>query len=194
MSSHHFVREGQEPALLIAGPASLQQAEPLLEWVPLVIVTEEALGHVQLWGIKIDAVVCLSAHAPEIEQQLLEQMPFVVLPHDPGQDPIVRALQHLATTRHAMVNILAPPTEAMFQYAADFPQLQVTLLGPEVRWSLSNHFEKWLPAGNRVFLRPPNGHTLAINGLEPAGESYQTLRDGLVGVHAKAPFWIGEPV
>ncbi|MBT1712238.1 hypothetical protein KK062_28610 [Fulvivirgaceae bacterium PWU5] len=194
MSSHHFVREGQEPALLIAGPASLQQAEPLLEWVPLVIVTEEALDHVQAWGIKIDAVVCVAAHATDIELQLLEQMPFVVLPHSPADDPIARALQHLATTRHSMVNILAPPTEAIFRRAADFSTLQITLLGADVRWSLSTHFEKWLPTGSRLYLRPADSHTLTMNGLETVENGYQATHDGIVRIHGNAPFWVGEQV
>lgn len=194
MSSHHFVREGQEPALLIGGAASLQQAEPLLEWVPLVIVTEEALDHVQLWGIKIDAVVCLAPHATDIELQLLEQMPFVVLPHYPGQDPVARALQHVATTRHTTVNILALPTEALFRCAADFPQLQITLLGPDVRWSLSTHFEKWLPAGGRLCFRPADGQPITINDLETLENDYQAASDGIVRIHAGRPFWVGEPV
>jgi hypothetical protein len=194
MSSHHFVREGQEPALLIASAASLQQAEPLLEWVPLVIVTEEALDHVQAWGIKIDAVVCLAAHATDIELQLLEQMPFVVLPHQPGDDPIARALQHLATTRHSMVNILASPTEAMFRRAADFPALQITLLSPDVRWSLSTQFEKWLPAGSRLYLRPADSHTLTVDGLETVENGYQTTHDGIARIYGNPPFWVGEPV
>ncbi|MBT1687444.1 hypothetical protein [Dawidia soli] len=192
MSSHHFVREGQEPALLIAGAASLQQAEPLLEWVPLVIVTEEALDHVRAWGIKIDAVVCLAAHATDIELQLLEQMPFVILPHHPGEDPIARALQHVATTRHAMVNILATPTEALFRRASDFPQLQITLLGSDARWSLSTHFEKWLPAGSRLYFRPADGQPLTINDRETIENSYQAPHDGIVRIHAGHPFWVGE--
>jgi hypothetical protein len=194
MSSHHFVREGQEPALLIASPASLQLAEPLLEWVPLVIVTEAALAHVQAWGIKIDAIVCLASHATDIELQLLEQMPFVVLPHQPGDDPIARALQHLATTRHSMVNILAPPTETMFRRVADFPTLQITLLGSDVRWSLSIHFEKWLPAGSRLYLRPADSHTPTMNGLEAIENGYQATHDGIIRLHSNSPFWVGEPV
>jgi len=180
--------------LLIASLASLQQAEPLLEWVPLVIVTEEVLDHVQAWGIKIDAVVCLAAHATDIELHLLEQMPFVVLPHPPGDDPIARALQHLATTRHAMVNILSPPTEALFRRAADFPSLQITLLGPDVRWSLSTHFEKWLPHGSRLYLRPAGGHALTMKGLEAVENGFQATHDGIVGIHGNPPFWVGEAV
>lgn len=194
MSSHHFVREGQEPALLIASAASLQQAEPLLEWVPLVIVTEAVLDHVRAWGIKIDAVVCLDAHATDIELQLLDQMPFVVLPHQPGEDAIARALRHLMTTHHAMVNILAPPIEALFHRASDFPTLQITLLGPDVRWSLSTHFEKWLPAGSRLYLRDADAQSLTLSGLESVENGYQAPNDGIVRIHANPPFWVGEPV
>ena len=57
MSSHHFVKEGQEPALFILDNIPFQYAESLLEWVPLVMVADRALENVLHWGIKIDVVL-----------------------------------------------------------------------------------------------------------------------------------------
>ena len=57
MSSHHFVREGQEPALLILDALAFDIAGPLLEWAPLVVVAQSAVDEVMLWNIKMDVVL-----------------------------------------------------------------------------------------------------------------------------------------
>src|ERR1700760_4010942 len=57
MSSHHFVKEGQEPALLIVEPLSFEFIGSLLEWAPYVIAMDTVVEDVLSWGIKIDAVV-----------------------------------------------------------------------------------------------------------------------------------------
>ena len=59
MSSHHFVREGQEPALIIANGAACdpERMGQLLEWNPFVLVLDGALHRVLELGIRIDAVL-----------------------------------------------------------------------------------------------------------------------------------------
>ncbi len=52
MSSHHFVKEGQEPALFILDNIPFHYAESLLEWVPLVMVADRALGKCVTLGNK----------------------------------------------------------------------------------------------------------------------------------------------
>ena len=58
MSSHHIVREKQEPALLVLGldsfPAEL--LGQLLEWNPTVIATQLTAKSLNDYGIKIIAV------------------------------------------------------------------------------------------------------------------------------------------
>ena len=56
MSSHHFVKEDQEPALIIADASavSFEKIQELLEWSPTVIVMESSLEMVLSWGIKMD--------------------------------------------------------------------------------------------------------------------------------------------
>ena len=56
MSSHHIVRDEQEPALLIddASVIHFEFVELLLEWSPRVMVTSNAIDEVLNWGVKID--------------------------------------------------------------------------------------------------------------------------------------------
>ena len=59
MSSHHIVRDDQEPALIIANGASCSEEliGQLLEWSPLVIVLDSAMDRVLELGIKIDVLL-----------------------------------------------------------------------------------------------------------------------------------------
>ena len=59
MSSHHFVRDKQEPALIIANgdECSNEVLNQLLEWNPFVLVLDGALDRVLMKGIKVDAVI-----------------------------------------------------------------------------------------------------------------------------------------
>ena len=59
MSSHHIVREGQEPALIIANgqACSMDLLNQLLEWSPFIVVLDGALSRVLELGIKFDVAL-----------------------------------------------------------------------------------------------------------------------------------------
>ncbi len=59
MSSHHIVRDDQEPALIIANGAacSSELLGQLLEWSPLVVVLDSAMERVVELGIKVDVLL-----------------------------------------------------------------------------------------------------------------------------------------
>ena len=56
MSSHHIIRDKQEPALIIANgeECSMDLLEQLLEWSPTVVVLDGAIERVISLGIKVD--------------------------------------------------------------------------------------------------------------------------------------------
>lgn len=56
MSSHHFVKELQEPALLVADgeQCKLSLLEGLLEWSPLVVALDGAFEKLVRLGVKVD--------------------------------------------------------------------------------------------------------------------------------------------
>ena len=59
MSSHHFVREGQEPALIIANgeSCSYELLNQIMEWCPFVVVLDGAYQRIKNLGIKPDVVL-----------------------------------------------------------------------------------------------------------------------------------------
>lgn len=86
MSSHHFVREGQEPALIIANGSSCsdQLLFELLEWSPFVLVLDGALERVLSKGIKFDAVLGDFDSSDELHNSLDYMEPLELL-HRPDQ-------------------------------------------------------------------------------------------------------------
>jgi hypothetical protein len=64
MSSHHIVREKQEPALLIMSLEGFESENlgQILEWSPTLIVNEDIYELVDSMGIKIDAVLTKDPH------------------------------------------------------------------------------------------------------------------------------------
>lgn len=61
MSSHHFVREGQEaPLLVLAWNDALESiAKQLLEWQPLFVIHQNILDNVLASGLKPDVILGL---------------------------------------------------------------------------------------------------------------------------------------
>ncbi|HEY1007096.1 MAG TPA: thiamine pyrophosphokinase, partial [Sphingobacteriaceae bacterium] len=66
MSSHHVVKEKQEPGLLILDPAGfdLEYLGQLLEWSPTVVVADTVLAGAGLPDIKVDGVITADPDLP----------------------------------------------------------------------------------------------------------------------------------
>ena len=78
MSSHHFVKEQQEPAVFILDVEgiSFKTVAPLLEWSPTLLVAQEAVEVVLSWGIKIDVILATSSFQEDNRHLLEEQYPL----------------------------------------------------------------------------------------------------------------------
>ena len=180
MSSHHIVRDNQEPALILQGvhpPWALVQE--LLEWAPTVVVCEDALEEVLTWGIKLDAVVCNSS-AKNIEPRVEHQQPIAVISSSPDKC-LQASLQFLASRRHVTVNIVCdtPDWNLIDQYKDSFTMVIYT---QGKRWSFirNGRVEKFVPAGTAYSLR--------ITGRETKHQSESEK----IKVEQPQPFWLGE--
>lgn len=184
MSSHHFVREGQEPALLILDIIPWETIGSLLEWAPLVIATDAALETALHWGIKIDAVVASPDRAATLDHLLTDHCPVRMLTQAAGTDALSVSLDHLIHTRQSAVNITAadpfPVIAAVTQHA---PPLNISIITPTHRWSLfkSGTYKKWHPAHTTLQVHQ-SGNTSEIT----------TPADGLITLEPNTPFWMGE--
>lgn len=109
MSSHHIVKDAQEPALIIANgeSCSMSLTEQLLEWSPFIVVLDGALQKVIDLGIKFDVVLGDFDHqtVEEIQSKL---PPSTEIVHTPNQNltDLEKGIEFLISKQHKAVNII----------------------------------------------------------------------------------------
>lgn len=191
MSSHHIVREGQEPAVILTGSMT-DAIGQLLEWSPVVIGLSAAIDDIVLHGIKVDAVVIPLSRKDEVMQKLAHQFPLTILHAEPA-DEISTSLDFLLASKHNAVTLLADNPPVLFEELIAFSdKLAITVVDDSTKWSLvaSGRFSKWLASGEILQISAIDG---IFEGLQKIDNStFQTLATGHISVTSKAHFWIGE--
>jgi hypothetical protein len=193
MSSHHFVKEGQEPALLIISALGLSLAGPLLEWSPLVVCTAQSIDNVIEWGVKLDVVVAPENSVEILTQKLMSQAPIKILAS--GENEIVEtALYFLISLKQPAVTVLAEEGSHLFSKLENFAdRINISLLTPTIKWSAISlgHYKKWLPGKGRIYIhgypdQPASDNLKAMDGY------WEVIKDGFIELKAKGLFWLGE--
>jgi hypothetical protein len=148
MSSHHFVKEQQEPALLILSIENedLKNLPDLLEWVPTVLVTQWNVHKIMSLGIKIDGIIADKEFQEANELLLEEQHPvkFITINQQSFLDA---GMEYLKQSDHHAVNILSldPLTsDLLVPYLAD---LDIVFFSNGMRYfpAKKGKIKKWLP-------------------------------------------------
>jgi thiamine pyrophosphokinase len=165
MSSHHIVRDNQEPALIIANGASCSEElmGQLLEWSPLVIVLDSAIERVLELGIKVDVLLGDFDRGFNPDYYLEKQYPLEIV-HTPNQDKtdLEKALDYLVEKGHKAVNVIwatgkrADHTITNITSIVKFRnQLKIVLLDDHSKiFLLPNVYEKWYPKNTTISLIP----------------------------------------
>lgn len=182
MSSHHIIREDQEPALLILEVHSIEteQVQELLEWSPTVMVAEQSLAEVLSWGIKVDIVIARDSSISTLAASLQEQSPVKFLSHNSHVKALSTALDYLIASRQKAVNVFT--TESLESFES-FLSLDISVFQSGKRWSFirNGSYEKWFPAGIIIRVRPSDGQP-----------EIETDRDGIVTISREKGFWVSE--
>lgn len=192
MSSHHIVREDQEPALLIlnAHAISFEKIQELLEWMPTVIVAESEIETVLAWGIKIDVVLVPDGMADYWQEKLIEQAPVNIISFQNGENTINSAFQFLKSGKATAVNCLLK-TEGDLERIEGLSSFDVDCFIENTRWSWikSGHIEKWLPKGARLQIFP---FKVRNEFVEFVSGGWMIEKDGIIKLKSQKPFWMGE--
>jgi hypothetical protein len=193
MSSHHFVKEGQEPALIISGPGESELIRSLLEWAPLVIVFEKAVEQIEQLGIKADVVFSNPASLTSITEKLAYQMPVKVISSS-DEEMLENALEFIVTGNQRFVNVCGSMHANFFDISEKFmDRTEITLFDGSVKWSSipSGHFRKWLPAGSRLEIRSKT--SFEVQGAVALNQNQvKALADSIVAIHSGTFFWVAE--
>lgn len=165
MSSHHIVRDDQEPALIIANGASCSEEllGQLLEWSPLVIVLDSAIDRVLELGIKVDILLGDFDRGFNAEYYKESQYPIEII-HTPNQDKtdLEKAFDYLIERDIPAVNVVwatgkrADHTITNVTNIVRFRNtLKIVILDDHSKiFLLPNKFEKWYPKNTPLSLIP----------------------------------------
>lgn len=205
MSSHHIVRDEQEPALLVLDAALLriEAIANLLEWSPTILVPYSQLGVLTSLGCKPDLIV---ATAEEIADRKNGMSLFdtVTLEVESETEVISGALQFLMAGNYSAVNILASPfLNPLTKMNGPLENIEVVFYHENARWLWLRKgiYRKWLGAGSPIEIYPGDaGSDFNLIGFgneerklflkEPA--TFKVYADGIVSIISPGPFFLKE--
>lgn len=187
MSSHHIVRENQEPAMIVASYEALDEEYigQLLEWSPTIIANDDTIDFFLAADIKVDVVFSL-------QERVYPQEQIQTFPIKKGFIP--DALDYLIQQNHKAVNIICDVLdEALETYCT---LINIVVLSHGRRWVYVRHrYEKWKEAGTRVFA--PENRLKSVVGLRHMNPNeFVTEQDGFIYLEFNADEYvcIGEEI
>jgi hypothetical protein len=195
MSSHHFIREDQEPALILANPVYGNHISELLEWAPTIIVLEDAIDFSLRAGTKVDIVISTDSHAAHTEA-FRHQEPVMLLPARNSKEAIETGLSLLIGRKQRSVNIVcsnAQETIGMIGQFIDTIEVNVVTETNKYSYHPEGVFKKWLAPGHDFELK--DNPELRISGqVKREGEQVHILQEGMVEITSTAAFWLIEKI
>jgi len=186
MSSHHIVRDDQEPALIIANGAacSKELMGQLLEWSPLVIVLDSAIDRVLELGIKVDVLLGDFDRGLDPEQYRDVQYPLeIVYTPDQNKTDLEKAFDYLIDRKFPAVNVIwatgrrADHTITNLTNIVRYRDLiKIVVLDDHSKvFLLPQKFEKWYPAATPISLIPIG----KVSGIHSKNLKYELANDEL---------------
>ncbi|WP_026966695.1 hypothetical protein [Algoriphagus terrigena] len=202
MSSHHFVKDQQEPAVFILDTAELsfETVSPLLEWVPTVLVGQECLETVLSWGIKVDVILATEAFQKDNLQLLEEQYPVKFLTASP-ENTLDEGLQYLLATKHPAAHLVGLSHLKHVDLEGKLELFDLTIMDGDWKYYpvKGGKFKKWF-AESTIQILGKEGMPVEIsneNGklmLPLVYLSQLEMPEGITEIAGKGIFWVGEEV
>jgi len=202
MSSHHFVKEQQEPAVFIleAEGISFDAVAPLLEWSPTLLVAQEAVEVVLSWGIKIDVILATSSFQEENSYLLEEQYPLRFLTVS-SVSTLDEGVHYLLTSQHKGVHLVGFNHQNHQQLEEKIFDLDLTLLDGDWKYYpvKGGKFSKWFVPSEIRLLASENQLVEVSNTdgslLFPVCYLTQLeVPEGISTCSSTGIFWIGERI
>ena len=210
MSSHHIVRDDQEPALIIANGAACnaELLGQLLEWSPLVIVLDSAIERVLELGIKVDVLLGDFDNNFDVSKYKESQYPIEIV-HTPNQDKtdLEKAFDYLIQRKIPAANVIWATGKRADHTITNITNivryrdlLKIVILDDHSKiFLLPSKFEKWYPKDSVISLIPV-GEVLDIHSTNlfypldnlslrigyKTGSSNHVTEDGIVKITHKS--------
>ncbi len=182
VSSHHIVREKQEPALLILSMDSFNDEllGQLLEWSPTVITTAHVAEQLNAMGIKVDRVL-----GNDVGDVMQSDVTYISIQ---GHAPLEAALNILITENYSAVNIITDEFK-LEGYIPFVSQINLVILHQHKKiYAVTSGFTKWLPAGEELTFLSEVADLISTGLSRTAEKAFVTAADGVFKLEFSNPF------
>lgn len=172
MSSHHIVKEKQEPALYIHDLGSFDEEYlgQILEWSPTLIVNGAIYEKVMSMGLKVDVVL------NSVEGIIPQENTKSII--GPG-DEYNTVLNYLISEKYPAVNVIDDQKE-LADLAFYLPKINIVLFTSTTKsYAVKSGFNVWKPADS-VFIIDVVSYFEATNLLQIEEKEFKVVKDGFV--------------
>ena len=189
MSSHHIVRENQEPALLIEDLFLIDEEDlgQLVEWSPTIAIENDMLDPLNARGYKFDIVFSQTPADPV--QENLKVIPY-------SNNFLRTAIEYLIEHDYKAVNIITDQISHA-DYHRYLDLINVVLLAKGMRYYFATTgFTKWKAGGEQLKIDSQN-EEITTEGLRKIGDDlYEMEKEGLfkLGFSKSKYILIGETI
>lgn len=211
MSSHHIVRDNQEPALIIANGADCSEEllQQLMEWSPFVLALDGAVHRLLDRSIRFDAWLGDFDSSEGLDEKAMAKMGSIqrIWAEDQDKTDLHKGIEFLISKGHSAANIIwgtGRRADHTFNNMATLwrynEQITLSMLDDHSRiYPLQRKFKKWYPMGTQISLIPVGSATgiVSKNLLYPldnltlelpfsTGSSNEVVEDGFVEITYEA--------
>lgn len=180
MSSHHIVREKQEPALYIhqLGAFDEEYLGQLLEWSPTLIVNASNYEKVVSLGLKVDAVVSRA-------DETFSQENTKVIPAK--EEALDAVLDHLIEEGYPAVNVIDEKSN-LRELGSYVDSINIVVFTEkEKAYAIKSGFSVWKPKGSVFFIEVVS-YFEASNLMQRENALFEVVSDGFVEFTFDTPY------
>lgn len=187
MSSHHIVKEKQEPALYIEalGDFNEEYLGQLLEWSPTLLVNAVEYDKILSIGLKVDVLV------NGVDQEIMQENTKAI--HG-SEDAFNVAIDYLMEEKFPAVNVICAHFD-LEKYAVISNQINLVVFTAKAKYyRIKSGFSVWKPAGSQFNILG-NPYVEVSNLCQNEEGIFDVVKDGFVDFSFSGqPIFISEPI
>lgn len=179
MSSHHIIREKQEPALYIhyLGAFDEEYLGQLLEWSPTLIVSAAVYEKVISLGLKVDVVV-------NSNDQDFQENTKVIYAQSEELDAV---LDYLIAEKYPAVNVIDSKSN-LRELGSYIEEISIVVFTEtEKSYAIKSGFKVWKPKGS-IFNIDVISYFETSNLKQTENNAFEVINDGFVEFIFDVPY------
>jgi thiamine pyrophosphokinase len=184
MSSHHIIRDNQEPALILIEPLPWEQLSALLEWSPSIYVHTDLVEWIESMRIKVDVFFGNISKKTEILERMAYQQPIAFIECEKSEWPsLIPQIKN--GTIHVSVNWenISVPKDKTIIF---FSPIEKTYL-------VQKTWQKWLNKNDSIKI--VQGESSLLENLTTTDViNYIAIDNGLCKIECHSNLWLSEPI